>query len=224
VRKLLRRIHYWFNHRRAAAELSEEIEAHRLMRQAQLKQSGLPEQEASFASKRAMGNAVLAAEQARGIWTWRWLDDAWHDLALGLRRFWKSPGFPLGASLILSLGIGVNVAVFQIMDVSYWRPPEIREPASVVRLYKSQWGGFGYPAARMFDADGSVFSSFFMREGFPSNELVWGDDPANRVWASFVSSNWFEELGIQPKQGRTFHAGTDDAGDAPPTVVISELL
>lgn len=55
MRKLLRRIRYWVNHRRAAAELAEEIEAHR-----QLQQSGMSEQEASFAGKRAMGNAVLA--------------------------------------------------------------------------------------------------------------------------------------------------------------------
>src|SRR5262245_17702552 len=185
------------------------MESHRLMRQAQLQQSGLPEEEASFASKRAIGNAVLASEQAREIWTWRWLDDAWRDLLLGLRGFWKSPGFPLGASLILSLGIGVNVAVFQVMDVSYWRPLEIRDSASVVRLIESQPEGFGYPATQMFDPNGSVFSSFFMRESFPSGRLVWGDDPANLVWASFVSSNWFEELGIQPKSGRTFRAGTD---------------
>jgi len=91
VKKLLRRIRYWLNRRRAAAELAEEIEAHRRMRQEQLEQSGLSKQEASFASKRAMGNAVLAAEQAREIWTWHWLDDASRDLLLGLRGFRKSP-------------------------------------------------------------------------------------------------------------------------------------
>jgi macrolide transport system ATP-binding/permease protein len=223
VKKLLRRIHFWLNHRRAAAELAEEMESHRLMRQAQLQQSGLAEQEASFASKRAMGNAVLAAEQAREIWTWRWLDDAWRDLLIGLRGFRKSPGFWLGASLILSLGIGINVAVFQIIDVWFWRPPQIQDPASMVRLYKLGRGDFSYPAAQMFNPTNSVFSSFFIRAGFPSNLLVWGDNPANRVWASFVSSNWFEELGVRPKYGRVFNAA-DDAGGAPPTVVISQVV
>jgi predicted permease len=225
VRKLLRRIHYWLNRRRAAAELTEEMESHRLMRQAKLEQSGLSAEEASFASKRAMGNAFLSAEQAREIWTWRWLDDAWRDLAHGLRAFLKSPGFPLGASLILSLGIGINVAVFQLMDVMYWRPPEIRDPASVVRLFKSQRGGdFSYPAARMFVPNNSAFSSFFFRVGFPSDRIIWGEDSTKSVWGSyFVSSNWFEELGIQPKYGRVFNP-TDDAGGAPPTIVISEVL
>src|SRR5262245_27804481 len=98
------------------------------MRQAQLEKSGLSKQEAYFASKRAMGNAVLSAEQARETWTWRWLDDTWRDLAHALRGFLKSPGFLLGASLILSLGIGINVATFQLMDELYWRPPDIPDP------------------------------------------------------------------------------------------------
>jgi predicted permease len=225
VKKLLRRIQYWLNRRRAAAELAEEMESHRLMRQAKLEQSGLSAEEASFASKRAMGNAFLSAEQAREIWTWRWLDDAWHDLALGLRGFLKAPGFPVGASLILSLGIGINVAAFQLMDAIYWRPPDVRDPASMMRLYKSQWGGgFSYPATRMFDPNNSVFSSFFFRAGFPSDRLLWGDGSAQSIWGSyFVSSNWFEELGIRPKYGRVFNP-TDDAGGAPPTIVISEVL
>ena len=151
MRKLLRRIHHWFNHRRAAAELAEEMETHRQMRQARLEQSGLSEQEASFASKRAMGNPVLAADQAREIWTWRWVDDAWRDILTGLRAFRKSPGFPFGASLILSLGIGINVAVFQLVDVMYWRTPEIRDPESALRLYTQEGGRFSYPATRMFD-------------------------------------------------------------------------
>jgi hypothetical protein len=64
------------------------------------------------ASKRLLGNAVLAAEEAREVWNWKWLEDAWRDSRGGLRDFRRSPGFWLGASLILSLGIGVNVAQF----------------------------------------------------------------------------------------------------------------
>jgi predicted permease len=223
MRKLLRRIHYVLNRRRAAAELAEEIEAHRLMRQAQLERSGMAERDASFSSKRAMGNALVAAARARDVWIWRWVDDASRDVLLGLRAFRNAPGFPLGASLILSLGIGINVAVFQLLDVAYWRPPDIREPASVVQLYRSQEGGFSYPAARMFDAHAGAFSSFFLREGFPSRRLIWGDNPANRVLGSFVSSNWFDALGIRPTLGRVF-AAADDGGGAPPAVVISQVL
>jgi predicted permease len=228
--KFLRRIHYWLNHRREAAELAEEIEAHRQMRQAQLEESGLSEQEASFASRRAMGNAVRAAEQAREIWTWRWLGDSLGDLMLGLRDFRKFPVFWIGASLILSLGLGINIAAFQFMDALFWRPPEIRDPETMVRLFKAPFGGLPYPITRMFDGNNSAFSSFLIRSNSESrafgdlHNLVWGDDPANQVRASFVSSNWFEELGIRPKYGRTFQTGTDDAAGAPPTVVISQVL
>ena len=228
--RLLRRLRFWFDHRRASAELAEEIESHRAMKQERLEQAGLSAKEASIASKRVMGNALVAREEARDVWGWIWLDDAWRDLRSSLRDFRKAPGFWLGASLILSLGIGVNLAAFQLLDAVFWRPPQIREPESLVRLFRGEAESFPYPAVSILEATNNVLSSVLVRSDSMSSafsfhrDLVWGDDPENKPWASFVSANWFDELDYQPIRGRVFHQGIDDAPDAQPGVVISDVF
>ena len=63
--RLLRRIRYWIRRREVEAALAEELETHRALEQERLEQSGVPVAEARYASHRALGNAVLAREDAR---------------------------------------------------------------------------------------------------------------------------------------------------------------
>jgi hypothetical protein len=56
------------------ADLAEELETHRAMKQAELEQSGMRRAEAIAASRRALGNITLAREDARAVWIWSWLE------------------------------------------------------------------------------------------------------------------------------------------------------
>ena len=231
--KLLRRLCYWLHHRRADAELAEEIELHRAMRRGQLERSGLSAAEAATASRRLIGNAGRAREETRDVWGWTWFGDTWRDLRYGARALRKSPGFLLTAALMLSLGIGVNLAAFQVLDGVFWRPPQVRDPTSLVRFSHGSARGFDsdnlpYPAIAFLESNNSVLSALLIRSDSWTttfndiHRLTWGDDPANRPRASFVSANWFDELDYRPLQGRVFHQGIDDAPDAQPGVVISQ--
>jgi predicted permease len=228
--KVLRRVRLWVRRRRAAAELAEEIETHRLMRQEELERSGVSTEEAAILSKRALGNALLAREESHDVWRWSLLEDAWRDLLAGVRDFRKAPGFWLVASAILSLGIGVNVAAFQLLDAVFFKVPEIREPQSLVRLFRGRNGSFPFPAVSIL-ATNQVFSALIVRsnsefyvppEADIHRNLVWGNDPDNKPWVSFVSANWFDELGYRPIRGRVFQEGVDDAPDSAPAIVLSE--
>ena len=63
----LRRLAYLLQQSRHDAELREEMEAHRALRAEQLEREGLSAREAADASRRAIGNVLLARDDARDV-------------------------------------------------------------------------------------------------------------------------------------------------------------
>ena len=68
---LFRRVLYFFGRSRHDADLREEIEAHRALRQDAFERDGLAPEDAAPASSRALGNVALAVDDARDVWTIR---------------------------------------------------------------------------------------------------------------------------------------------------------
>jgi hypothetical protein len=65
----LRRLRYFVRQRQADDDLLTELEFHREMKQRELEAAGLRSTDASNAAKVAMGNMLLAREDARAVWT-----------------------------------------------------------------------------------------------------------------------------------------------------------
>ncbi len=63
--RLLRRLRYLIRQRQMDADLADELAFHHAMKQSELERSGLPPDAAASASRRALGNATLAREDAR---------------------------------------------------------------------------------------------------------------------------------------------------------------
>src|SRR5262245_6243091 len=100
--KLLRRIQYWLNRRRAESELAAEIEFHRALKQEELERAGLSSKEAAAASRHELGNTLRAREESRDVWGWTWIDETLRDVRYAWRTLIKMP--LLAAVVILSLG------------------------------------------------------------------------------------------------------------------------
>src|SRR6185436_7608716 len=62
----------------------------------------------AMAQKNELGNLTLAAENARDVWRWSWLETVCQDIRLSIRSLWHSPTFAITAVLVLSVGIGLN--------------------------------------------------------------------------------------------------------------------
>lgn len=81
-------------------DLDEELELHREM------------------SGRPFGNSTRIREEARELWTFPFIESLTRDFRHGCRALAKSPSFSLVCLLTLSLGIGINTAVFTLYDSS----------------------------------------------------------------------------------------------------------
>ena len=203
----VRRLWYLLNRRRLERDLQREMEIHR----------------AQMAEPRGFGNTLRLREESNDAWGWRWLDEACRDLRFAARTLRQSPGFTIGASLVLALGIGLNLTLFQIYNATFLQPLNVRDIETLVRFERLSNRGRSrtvpYPATQHVRANNTVLSAVLVAARY--RDIQWNDFE-NRLTAQFVSANWFAETGYNATAGRLFHETVDDAPDAQPAVVIKE--
>ena len=122
MKTLFQRLLHLLRWSRHDADLREEIETHRSLRQDALERDGLGPDDAAHASRRAIGNIPLAIEDAREVWAMRAIDHTRQDVRDAVRGLRKSPGFALVTIATLALGIGANTALFSIFNSLIMRP------------------------------------------------------------------------------------------------------
>ena len=129
-----------------------------------------------------------------------------NDLRYALRALRKSPGYTSVAVLVLALGIGVNTAVFSVLNGVVLRP--LRYEAAD-RLYgvweQSERGDYrlaSYPTFLDWREQSDVFEALAYVRG--TSTLMPGDQGARQVGSAFVSDEFFDVLRGRPLLGRTF--------------------
>jgi putative ABC transport system permease protein len=134
--KLWRRVHFLLHRRGIERELAEEMEMHREMMP--------PTRRSTF------GNATRLLEESSEAWSWTWFRQLCQDLSYGVRVLCGAPAFTLGAATVLALGIGVNLAEFQIFDAMIFHRLTIRDADSVFQLSRDSKQGqrVGFPPAK----------------------------------------------------------------------------
>lgn len=150
------------------------------------------------------------------------------DLRYAWRQMGKSPGFAAVAILTLALGIGSNVAVFGFVDALYLKPLPVAQPERLMRIYakgpSGHYGaGFSYPEFEQLRDHNSSFSSLAIEMQAPQLHLVSGGD-SEEMRGEFVSSNYFNLLGVQPALGRSFLPEEDQVRNRDAVAVISDRL
>lgn len=166
------------------------------------------------------GDTHRLLEQSRDAWGWNWLDDAMQDLAVGVRTLMRSPSFTVTASLILTFGIGLNVTLYQFVRVAMFRPPAIKNVSSWARFVDAEPHGTSttvpYPLAEFVKQNNNVLTAVLVES---QASVAWGQAASEQIDSSFVSPNWFEELGYGPLHGRMLTEAIDTQSDMPAIVV-----
>jgi predicted permease len=209
-----------FRRRQLERDLDDELKFHLAMREQKLREQGVAAEEAPYAARRQFGNATLLKETSRELWGFRSIETFAQDLRYGLRQLKRNPGFTAVAVITLALGIGVNVAIFSLVDqLLLWSIPA-REPSRLVKLEGMY--SKAYPFYCAYRDHNQVFSSVFAS----SNHLAVGirpeSAPAIEVGhVDYVSGSYFQTLGIGSAAGRVIAPPDDTTVGGSPIAVLS---
>lgn len=221
---LLRRLRARLKYRHFDRDLAQELEVHHAMKQEDLEARGLSASEARPAATRALGNTTYMREEARSVWIARWMETTWQDLRYAARGMRRQPGFSLAAILILAIGVSSLTVAYSVMNARLLRPWQVPEPASVVIVRarpapQQQYGTLSIDEAMYLDEHARTVSALttFIRGG----EQVERDGP--NVQSSFVTSRYFDVMGVRVMSGPGFTPGSD-RNPAAREVVISDRL
>ena len=144
------------------------------------------------------------------------------DLRFAFRQLLKSPGFTLLALMTLALGIGLNTAIFSLINDLFLRGLPFREPARVLHVYshlKDQTVDFPLSAPRFahFRDGQTIFDGFAAENALAATVTGLGD--AFQVPIFKTTANYFDVLGLRAINGRTFLPEEEEGADV---AVITE--
>jgi predicted permease len=147
------------------------------------------------------------------------------DFRFAFRQLWKSPSFTIAAVAVLALGIGVNTAIFSLVNVMVFQPPAYQRPAEIVQLFSQDkkdpknFRAFSYPTYSDIRDQNTVFSGLLAHD----DGVVGIGEKGNfrRAVVDIVSSNYFSVLGVSPALGRGFLPEEEKPGARAHVAVVS---
>ena len=152
------------------------------------------------------------------------------DFRYAARSLRRTPMVAATIVLTLALGVGVNAAMFSLLDVLYLRPPAgVTDAGGVHRIWMQHrfesgrmfWPGFDYPSYRAIqqalgsEAVTAIYS-------YPGQNSPNPGAAASGPVISHVSASFFGVLGARPVRGRAFTADDDKLGAPAKVAVISD--
>jgi hypothetical protein len=139
---------------------------------------------------------------------WSFMQGLWLDIRFAIRGLWKSPAFTITALATVAICVGVNLAIFAVINSVLLRPLPFPQPDRLVTIYNT------YPKAGV-ENDGSSITNYYERRGnipaFESLSMYMEraetvGDPGSMQQEEIVriSPEFFATLGVSPVIGRNF--------------------
>ena len=137
------------------------------------------------------------------------------DLKYAIRQLLKSPGFTVVAVLTLALGIGLNAAMFNIVNSIVLQPLRFPEPERLFRLVNGtpQQGNNGFRPAHFaeIERESADFAQVACSRPW-SFTLAEPNRPAEVLASLRASAGYFRVLGLKMELGREFQPDEDQPG------------
>jgi putative ABC transport system permease protein len=120
--------------RKSYNDLSDEIRDHLDEKIEELIATGIPKKEATAAARREFGHVTLVEQDSREVWQWPTIESFFADLRFAARILRKRPSFTCVVVLTLARGIGVNTAIFSVLNGWLLRPLPVPDPEQIIIL------------------------------------------------------------------------------------------
>jgi predicted permease len=203
-----------FRRYRREQELDEEVQAHLRMAARERMDQGETTEQARTSAAREFGNVTLVKEVARDMWGFRWLETLLQDLRYGTRTLRKNPGFTAVAVLTLALGIGMNTALFSLVNAVLLRPLTYPDADRLAWLSDYDYKyGFGdnwvAPGAYVLWKDQAHSFERMIAYGNQDLALISAGESTQERIASITDGFW-GIAAARPELGRLFAEGEPD--------------
>src|ERR1700752_2900925 len=140
------------------------------------------------------------------------------DVRYGLRVLLKTPAFSLVAVVSLALGIGLNTAIFSIVNAVLIRPlPVVKHQDRLVWLRAP----ISYPDYLDYRNQVHSFEGMAAITGTQDFSVTSGSEP-ELVKGEYVTENYFDLLGVSASVVSVFEE--EDVKTKTPLVILSEHL
>jgi predicted permease len=218
----------FFRRRQWDEERARELEAHLAIEIDDNLARGMLPQEARRRAYLKLGNPTAILEEIWKMNSLVSLEELGRDIRYAARQLLRSPGFALVAIVTLALGIGVNTAVFGLVNGLFFSSMHIEQESRVRQIGFRQNGQPWQPQMsipeyrELSDATKGVFSSVFAGQMGLDGLSVEGSKP-DRAFTYYVTGNYFDALGLHPFLGRFFTPSEGNVPGADPYVVLSYL-
>ena len=149
------------------------------------------------------------------------------DARYALRGLRRSPGFTIVAILTLALGIGVNSAIFGVVNAVLYRPLPVDRPEQLVNIYGHQATSTKHETTSVpnfvdYERQVTTLSGLAGYTNFLGHATI--DGASDLVLGELVTERYFSVLGVRPMLGRAFTAEENAAAHGLPVAILSYRL
>ncbi len=213
--------------------IEEELQAHfEALVGERLEAGDTPEEAARFARLR-LGHRVAIEEEVRGLSLYHRLEAVLRHGRFALRSFHRHGGAYVLATVILSIGIALSVALFSVVDAVVFASLPYPDQDRVHLIWKTDpknqrhlVGELAYPELADLQATipGIEAVGLFPAAPYGNGRVLQvGKDDAVQLESCPASPDFFRALGVKPAIGRDFEAA-DSAAGAARVVILSDRV
>jgi predicted permease len=215
-----------FRQKRLDSELDGDVDGYLGMLIEEKLAGGLNATEAHRQAMLEMGGVTQVKELTRDARAGSFLVSFLQDLRYALRLLRKKRSFTIFAVLSLSVGIGVNTAIFSVLHAVLLEPLPYEDPQRLAIV----WSVFPGEGLSRSPASGPELDEIRKRSRlFQEFGGIWvgsgaliGDGEPEQIKLGQVTANFFSVLRAKAAMGRTFFA--DEEGGRAPVVILSDGL